>query len=395
MAAARAGVLATVVLFCATPSAAQLPTITFPDTAVGAAATVKCPTTSVSLCFGSSCSASGTVQSVSGPSAPFSIGKFNLLSNAEFFAGNCEAHPVTLPVTVGPGQILAYQATFAPTSAGSASGTATFSTSGGTATVPLSGNGIPARTDKGAIVPQINSTFYVPGNFLNVTYQTRRGTLQGAVDLYFVVVLPNGSMMFLKPDGTLVTGYVAFRTNVTVTDGTTGLASFPFPATAPFGTYTFAMALVYAGKDPTNSSNWASAVSTVTFTFTALSPTQQSIVQSRGNPDLLAVTWVDEQSEKLETWIYLSGPPTLYRFGNGMLISQGPASVSTGGTPPKVDPALFTPQTTLQQLRASFGNPTSISPLAGAPELQAVSYAFGLTVVLRNGQLSSASTLRP
>ena len=52
-------------------------------------------------------------------------------------------------------------------------------------------------------------------------------------------------------------------------------------------------------------------------------------------------------------------------------------------------------QTTLQQLRATFGNPTSISALAGAPEMQAVSYAFGLTVVLRNGQLSSASTLRP
>jgi len=71
------------------------------------------------------------VQSVSGPGAPFSVNKFNLLSSAEFFAGNCEAHPVNLPVTVGAGQILAYQATFSPTAGGPFNGVATFNTSGG------------------------------------------------------------------------------------------------------------------------------------------------------------------------------------------------------------------------------------------------------------------------
>jgi hypothetical protein len=136
-------------------------------------------------------------------------------------------------------------------------------------------------------------------------------------------------------------------------------------------------------------------VATATFTFTPLSPAQQSIVQSRGNPDLLALTWVDEQNQSLATWIYMSGPPTVYRFQNGDLVGQSPAAVSGAGTAPKVDPSLFTPQTTLQQLKAVFGNPTSVTPLASAPEMQVVSYGFGLTVVLRNGLLSSVSTSRP
>ena len=72
----------------------------------------------MSLCFGSNCSASGTVQSVSGPGAPFSIAKLNLLTSNQFFGGACEANPVSLPVTVGAGQILAFQATFSPTAPG-------------------------------------------------------------------------------------------------------------------------------------------------------------------------------------------------------------------------------------------------------------------------------------
>ena len=393
--AAVAGVLTALLLIVpANRSAAQLSTISFPDTLVGSSATVKCPTTSVALCFGANCSASGTVLSLSGPTGPFSIAKFNLLTNSQFFGGSCEANPVGLPVTVGPGQILAYEATFTPTTAGASAGSATFSTSGGPATVSLTGTGIAPRTDKGALIPQVNSDSYVPGSFLVMNYRTRRGTLQGPVDLYFVAVLPSGPPLFMRADGAFVTDYVPFQTNVAVVDGTTALGSFPFPVAAPFGTYMLVMLMVYPGQDVTSPLNWASPVATATFSYAPLSPAQQAIIQSRGgNPDLLAVTWVDEQVQKRETWIYLSGVPTVYQFLSGRLQSQFAASGSGAG--PKVDPSLFTPQLTLQQLEGAFGSPTSVGPLPNAPDLQAVTYAFGLTVVFRNGVFSSASTSIP
>src|SRR5688572_953841 len=142
-----AGVLGLLVLAVQVdPSRAQFATITFPDTTVGATATIKCPNVAVSICFGDNCSAPGTVQSVSGPAAPFSVGKFSVLSNAEFFGGSCEAHPVSLPATLAAGQILAYQATFAPTAAGTFNSTLTLNTPGGPATVNLTGKGTASGT---------------------------------------------------------------------------------------------------------------------------------------------------------------------------------------------------------------------------------------------------------
>jgi hypothetical protein len=48
-----AGLTSILLLLGADPSSGQFATINFPDTVVGSSSTVKCPTTSVSLCFGS------------------------------------------------------------------------------------------------------------------------------------------------------------------------------------------------------------------------------------------------------------------------------------------------------------------------------------------------------
>ena len=394
-----AGLASILLLLGADPSFGQLAPINFPDTVVGQSSTVKCPTTSASLCFGANCSGSCTVQSVSGPSPPFSIGKFNLLTNSQFSAGNCEANPVSLPVTVSPNQILAYQATFSPAAEGTFAGALTFSTSGGPATVNFSGRGIPPpnrQTGKGLISIEFNRDNYVPGSFLDLGYLTKPGTLQGPVDLYFAVVVPTGELLFLTEAGPFVTAFEPFRRNVTVVEGTTTLFRFFFPIDLQFGTYTCFMAMVYAGADATDSQNWASPVSQAILTYAPLSPVQQSIIQSRGgNPDFLVVIWSPELLQKRETWVYLSGNPTRYMFLNGNLESQEVVSNTAGGATPKVNPNHFTPQTTLDLLTAAFGPPTSVAAIEGLSDFQAVSYSFGLDVVLRNGRLSSATTSSP
>jgi len=378
------------------PGAAQIATITFPDTPVRSSATVKCPTTTVSICFGgSTCSASGTVQSVSGPSAPFSINKFNLLSSAEFFAGSCEAHPVSLPVNVGAGQILAYQAAFSPTAGGTFNGTLTFSTSGGPATANLTGKGIAARTDRGGVLLISNAESVVPGSGLDMRYRTTKGTLQGNVDLYLVVAFPSGQLLFVTDQGAVVPAVTPFRRNFSVTDTTQTLFSDRVPLDSPFGTYTFYMVMAYAGTDALDSRNWASAITSATVSYSALSAAQTSIKSARGNPDLLVVTWMPDVNQKQETWMYFSGTPNKFVFLNGVQTGQDTVSLPLDQTGPKVDPALFTPQTTVASLTAALGPATSVTPVDGAPQFRTVSYAFGLDVILLNGRLSSAMTSHP
>ena len=394
-----AGLASALLLLEANPSFGQLATISFPDTVVGQSSTVKCPTTSASICFGDNCSGSNTVQSVSGPSPPFSIGKFNLLTNSQFFGGNCEANPVSFPVPVPANQILAYQATFSPSSEGSFAGSLTFSTPSGPETVNLSGRGVPrpnTQTGRGLIEILFNSDNYVPGSFLDLRYRTSRETLQGPVDLYFAALLPTGELLFLTEAGAFTTAFESFRRNVTIADETTTLFSLPFPIDLQFGTYTGFMAMVYAGTDATNSSNWASPVSQTTMSYAPLSSVQQSIIQSRGgSPDFLVVFWFPELLQKHETWVYLSGNPIRFIFLNGNLESQEVVSNSSAGAGPKVDPNQFSPQTTLNQLTAAFGPPTNVAPIEGLSGFQAVSYSFGLDVVLQNGRLSSATTSGP
>jgi len=382
------------------PSFAQLATITFPDTAVGSSSTIKCPTNTVSLCFGTNCSASGTVQSVNGPSAPFSVGKFNVLSNAEFFGGLCEAHPVTLPVTLGVGQILAYQAVFAPTAPGTFNGSLTFNTPGGPAVVNLTGRGTGtsgAGSGRALASLEVNGDTFVPGSVLSIAYRTKPGTLQGNADVYFVVQMPTGEASFLNETGALVSAISPFRRNVTVVDETVTLAVLPVPLGMPFGTYTFYLALGYAGITPNLASlatTLASNRAEATITYTALSAAQQALIQQRGRPDVLTVLWVGVANQKTESWLYLStSPPTRFRFLNGALQAQEPASDVTPGVGPKFDPAVFVPQLTPAQLQATFGPPTSTEALAEGFVVH--HYASGLDVVFQHGALSSANTFVP
>jgi hypothetical protein len=386
-----AAVLATLLLVIAVaPGVAQLATISFPDTVVGSSSTIKCPTTTASLCFGSNCSGSGTVQSVMGPSAPFSVGTFSLLSNAEFFDGLCEAHPVTLPVTVGAGQILAYQAAFSPTAAGTFNGSMTFNTTGGAATVNLTGKATEAASQGlGLVTITATPQLAVPGNRLEISYEIRRESLTGPVDLYAVVALSSGELIFLTETGTSP-NFLPLRRSVPAADETATLVEL-FPVDVPFGTYTFFMFLVQAGQQP-SVDTLASPIDSATVTFAPLSVAQQATLQQRGNPDSYAMFWLDEIHEKREVWGYLTPQLEQLVFVNGALDSTSALADPPPAGGLKVDPAFFTPQTTHAQIVAAFGQPTSSFAVAG---VETLTFAGGLEVAFRNGRLASAATVAP
>jgi hypothetical protein len=398
--AVMTGVLAVLVVAAgARPGHAQLAPIAFPDTAVGSSSTIKCPNTVVAICFGTNCSGTGTVQGVSGASAPFSVGKYNLLSNSEFFAGSCEAHPVNLPVTVGPGQVLAYQVVFTPTQPGTFNGTLTFSTLGGPSTANLTGKATaPAAGGNGRALISIETggDTLVPGSILDLRYQTKPLTLQGRADVYFVVQFASGEVAFVDDAGGLVPGFAPFRRDVAVADETRPLATTPVPVDLPFGTYRFYMALGRAGMtpDPANLQPFlASNIAEAAVTYAPLSAEQQALLQSRGNPDFLSVLWVGQLDQKMESWLYLSSPATRYSFVNGALDVQEPEPDPGGGPGPKLDPSLFTAQTTLAQLTAALGPPSSTETLVEG--FEAARFPAGLDVTFRDGRLSSATTRTP
>jgi hypothetical protein len=380
----------------ATPGRAQvvIGTVAFPDTAARSTATLGCPAI-VGLCFGTgNCEGSGTVQSLVGPAPPFSAAKLNLLTSSQFFGGVCEANPVSLPVQVGAGQILSYEATFSPTALGTVDGALTFGTSVGPATVNLTGRGIagpPPRIDKGVLSLEVNTEHAVPGGPVTVLYRTKPGTLQGNADVYFAFALPDGALLFLTAEGTLAADPRPVRPNVPVADETLRLFSIAAVPDAPFGVYTLYMALVYPGTDVRDPANWASGLALAAVNYAPLSPEQEGRLGARGNPDFLSVLWVDELLQKRESWLYLSDPPTQMVFVNGVLESEGPADPG-GGPGPRLPPGLFSAQTTEAQLTAAFGAPTSVTPFEGAPQYVQLSYGPALVVVLRNGRLSSVLT---
>jgi len=373
----------------ADPAAAQLATITFPDTAVGSSATVKCPTTTATICFGADCTGSSTVLSVTGPSAPFSVGKFNLLSNAEFFGGLCEAHPVSLPVAVGPGQILAYQAVFSPTAAGTFNSSLTFTTAGGPATVNLTGKGTAAASKGlGLVTITVNPKEFVPGNLVEIDYEISAGSLTGTVDLYTAVALPGSTeWLFLDESGGGSPNLLPLRRNVPAVDQTAALMHLS-PVDIPFGKYELLMALVPGGQPP-SLENLASPIATASVTFAALSEAQRTTLQQRGKPDAYAMFWLDDVPQKREVWLYLSAQPVKLIFVNGVLDSTTPLSNPPPGAALKVDPGFFTPQTSRAQLVATFGAPTSEFAFEN---LQQLSFAGGLEVTFLDGILSSVNT---
>ena len=393
--------LLVVLVFGVVPSSAQLTPIVFPDTTVGATSTITCPSPSAGLCFGTNCTGSGTVQGVTGPNLPFGVGHFTRLSSADFFAGNCDVNPVSLPVTLNNGQILGFHATFSPTAAGSFTSTMTFSPSGGSGSTTLSGRGIsaPPTSTRPLITIEANQDTYVPGNAFELTYHTTPGTSQTPIDLYFAVQLPTGQLFFLTNQGALTPAPQPLRRNVTVIAQTQTLVSFFVPTDFPFGTYTCFMGLGVPGTtpDPNNlQPSLAAPVAQATLTYAPLSPIQQSILQSRGgNPDLLATIWLPDAHQNRASWSYFSGNPIRFTFLNGNLVSQQALSTPPTTAGPRLDPSLLTPQTNLTALTAAFGSPTSVGPNADAPEFTEVHYAFGLDVTLLSDHLSSATTSLP
>lgn len=248
------------------------------------------------------------------------------------------------------------------------------------------------RTDKGSVSLDSNREAYVPGDFFELTYQMAKGSLMGNVDIYLALGPTTGPV-----GGEILSGVVPLMSNVAPADARTTLLAMPFPVDIPFGAYGLYMVMVYAGADAANPLNWASSVSQLNLTYSALSPKQQELLASRGNPDYIAVFWIAEASMKKESWLYLSGTgaPVSFVFSNGELTSQDPVTGSSSGAGPKLDPALFSPQATPAALKAVLGEPTSVSSVDGVPDYQGMSYPSNLNVVFRNGKLISAWNAEP
>jgi hypothetical protein len=248
---------------------------------------------------------------------------------------------------------------------------------------------------RGVVFLEVSDEDVVPGSLLDIRYRTKKGTLQGNADIYFAVRMPTGRLLYLRGDGIGPDSSPLRRDVAIADDETTPLVTLPVSGDLAFGTYTFYMALVHAGADPTDPDNWASGASEVAVSLAPLSPAQREVLQSRGNPDFLVVLWFAEALQKRESWLYLSQSPTRFGFVNGALVTEEAVADASGGPGPKVDPGLFTPQTTLEQLTAALGPAASATPVEDAPDHELVTYASGLRVVLREGRLSSALTAAP
>jgi hypothetical protein len=250
------------------------------------------------------------------------------------------------------------------------------------------------RTDKGVVSLEVPGKHLVPGSVVNVEYRTKPGTLQGNADLYFAVLLPGGTLLFLTSEG-FVPEFKPFRANVAIADEKAPLFTMPVPVDLPFGPYIFFMGLAYAGTNAQDPANRASSIAQVTVTYAQLSPVQQALLGSLGKPDFLASFWFGLATVKQESWLYRSEPPTRFTFLNGELVSQEAVADTSGGPGPKFDPALFTPQTTEAQLTAILGAPVSVTAVEGSPQFQHVRYGSGLSVILLNGRFSSTVTSTP
>ena len=260
---------------------------------------------------------------------------------------------------MGPGQILAFQATFSPTGPGTFNGSMTFNTSGGSAIANLTGTATAGGPSPGVGLVSITVApdIVVPGNRLEIRYEIRRESLTGPVDLYAVVVLSSGESIFLTETGTS-TNLLPLRRNVPAADDTVTLFEF-VPVDIPFGTYRFYMALIQAGRTA-SLDTLASPVDTATFTFAPRQPRSErrsssgatriprDVLDRRDTPEAGAVALPVPRAHRA-VWV------------NGKLDSSGPPSSPPPGGALRVDPALFTPLTSRAQLVATFGQPTAQS----------------------------------
>jgi hypothetical protein len=209
------------------------PPIMFPDTAVGDTSTSPC----VKLCFGTNCSAAGTVTLDKGVSPPFSAVNYTVGSSSA-----CGGTATTLPATLAAGQALYFDVKFSPTQNGSFSDSLvlsglSFALTGAT---PSSGSGCVAN----ATTLCINQN---PGDGrfkIQVSYSTSQGGgLSGSGNaialsslgvteggLFWFFSAANPEMLIKIIDGCSLGGhfwvFFAATTNVgftvTVTDTSTG-----------------------------------------------------------------------------------------------------------------------------------------------------------------------------
>jgi hypothetical protein len=250
-------------------------------------------------------------------------------------------------------------------------------------------------SQQGSVGIEVSSDVVVPGQRVDVGYRTSPGTLQQNVDIYFSMKPPDGPLVFLRRGQGFSEDPVPLRSNVEI--GTTTRTLFRFsPVRRAFGTYTYSVVLLYAGKNFGDEDALASEPASGGFTFDALSERQRALIAERGNPDLLTVTWIAVLKQKQEVWFYYSDEPTQYDFLNGDLTSESALTGSLGGAAPALDPSLLTPQTTLEGLTAVFGTPSDVTRFAdGAPGYQGVTFSAGLQVVFRNRRLTFAETFVP
>jgi hypothetical protein len=290
---------------------------------------------------------------------------------------------------VGPGQVLGFQGTFSPTEAGDYSSALTFSTTGGPATYNLKGRA--AELGLGLITFKVNPEKpIVPGNLTEISYEISPGSLTGNVDVYFGALLPGtGQFLFLNESGGFGPEIAPFRRNVVPADQT-GLVFSAYPVDLPYGQYDLLMGLVHAGQ-PGSLDTLASPLAQAAVVFGPLSQDQQATLRQRGNPDHYSMFWLAEVNEKREVWMYLGDEPLQFVFRNGSL-ENFTALADPPGPRPKVDPGLFSPQTSRAQLDAALGAPTSHSVFEG---FDLLSYPGGLDAILRDGRLSSVNTVAP
>jgi hypothetical protein len=249
---------------------------------------------------------------------------------------------------------------------------------------------------QGSVGIELSNDVIVPGQRLDVSYQTSPGTLQDQrVDIYFSLSPPDGPLVFLQRGRGFSDTPAPLRSNVKIREATRRLFRF-YPVRQTFGTYTYSIVLLYTGKSFGDEDAYASEPASSSFTFAPLSESQQALVNERGNPDVLTTAWIGELKQKQDLWFYYSEEPTRYDFTNGDSVGESPLAGSAGGTPPQIDPSLLTPQTTLDELTAIFGTPSDVTRFVdGAPGYQGATFSVGLDVIFRNGRLTFAKTYVP
>jgi len=203
----------------------------------------------------------------------------------------------------------------------------------------------------------------IPGTYLDLGYVITPGTAVGDADLYFVVILPDGTPIFFGSQGPFDPVPV-YRKAIPLPGKLQDfiLYDLPLPDTLPLGTYTFASVLVRAGNNFLDVANWVSDVAVDTLYFSPLSPSQEAMIKNYGRPSRFIKTF-DTPGGRIrvdESWQY-SGAGAILSFTNGVLVGvladTGPAPAVLAG----LNSETFTFTNTAQGIMQRFGQPGQIT----------------------------------